>query len=246
MRFLILGYGKMGELVAKVATARGHEYLVIDPKNPKAVSKVLNETSRKNADVAIDFSTPEAAVKNIETAATLKLPIVVGTTGWSQSFAKIEKTVKSKGSALLYGANFSIGMNLTFQLAEIAAKKFSRFPEYDVGGFEIHHRQKHDIPSGTALRLSELVLKSSKTKRKAQTQLREKLGENESHFSGLRVGYDPGMHMLVFDSPVDSVELIHRTRSREEFAMGAVRAAEWLKGKKGVFRFEEHFEEFQS
>lgn len=245
MRLLLLGYGRMGELVAEVAKERGHEYMIVDPKNPKAVAQKLTESSRKNADVAIDFSTPEAAVKNIEQAAALKLPIVVGTTGWSESLPKVEKVVKSKGAALMFGANFSIGMNLTFQLAGIAAEKFSKFPEYDVGGFEIHHRQKHDIPSGTALRMAEIVTKNSKKRKKVQTRLEGKLGASETHFSGLRVGYDPGMHMLVFDSPVDSVELIHRTRSRKEFAYGAVRAAEWLKGKKGIFRFEENFEEFK-
>lgn len=246
MKLLLIGYGKMGAWVKEVATERGHECVIIDPKHSQAHFKQLNEKSRKGMEVAIDFSSPDAAASNIETAAQLNLPIVVGTTGWAKSFPKIEKLVQSKGASLLYGANFSIGMNLTFQLAAIAAKKFSQFPEYDVGGFEIHHRQKQDIPSGTALRLSEVVTSQLKSKRKVQTQLTGKLGGQDIHFSGLRVGYDPGMHLLVFDSEVDSIEIIHRTRSRKEFAIGAVRAAEWLKGKKGIFRFEDRFEEFQS
>lgn len=173
------------------------------------------------ADICIDFTHPDAAVESIHRLAKENKSIVMGTTGWYDRLPEVEAIVKKYQIGLLYSANFSLGVNLFLQVVEEAAKKFLSF-DYNVAGIESHHHQKIDAPSGTALAIEKRVGVPVK-------------------FASVRCGSIPGKHELIFDSPVDQITLIHEARSREGFALGAVQAAEWLKGKTGLYTMEDMF-----
>lgn len=210
MKIGLIGYGKMGKKVEELATKRGH-----------TISSILTSkrTPSPKADILIDFSTPDAVIDNIRLAAHLKTPIVVGTTGWYDKLKTAETLVKEANTALLYAANFSIGVHLFLRLAKEAARLYK---DYDIAGVETHHKEKKDAPSGTALAI-------------------EKATGRSVPFSSIRVGSVPGTHTLIFDSPIDQVTLTHEARGRDGFANGAVIAAEWLVGKKGIFTIEDLF-----
>lgn len=234
MKIGIIGYGKMGKLVESIALQSGHTIeAIIDPKrNHQSISK----NSLKNVDVCIDFSHPHAALENIDKITALHIPLVMGTTGWYEHLESIKALIKSRRATLLYSPNFSIGVNLFLKIIEEATVMIDRFDEYDIGGCEIHHRQKADSPSGTSTAIVDVLLNNSKRKTTVQYNSFDHAPKsNELHFSSLRTGFNPGMHSVTFDSPVDTITLTHQARSREGFAKGAVHAAEWLKGKIGFF-----------
>lgn len=237
MRIALVGHGKMGKMVEQAALQRGHEVVsIIDPNGPQAGFREITAGSVKNADVCIDFSSPESALENIKKLCSLHKNIVVGTTGWYAGLDAAKKLVKDGGNGLIYASNFSIGMNILFRLADDAGKIFDKFPEYDVGGVEYHHNQKADSPSGTAKSLAEILLKRVKRKKAIEYGMAKgKIAQDAIHFPSLRTGFIPGTHKIIFDSSADTVELSHTARSREGFAVGAVVAAEWLKGKKGFY-----------
>lgn len=221
MRIALIGYGKMGHLVRTLAEGRGHEVpVVIGEEHENMAAELFPETLRM-ADVAIDFSSADAVPRNVEACMLAGIPLVEGTTGWSGQAAEIEKLVADADGAFLFGANFSIGVNLFYKVAEYAAELFAKFPEYEAFIEEQHHSRKKDSPSGTALKLKDVIEKHV----------------NVGDIAATRAGSIPGTHRLGFDSAADQILLEHTARSREGFALGAIKAAEWIVGKKGFYEF---------
>jgi 4-hydroxy-tetrahydrodipicolinate reductase len=248
MKIALIGYGKMGKMIEQIACAKGHTITAIIDANVKETScpaplyKTIEEANLEDADAAIEFSVPEAAADNIIALAQKKLPVVTGTTGWHDRMDEVTRAVEKAESSLLWAANFSIGVNLFYRTAWFAAELFNKFPEYDTGGFEAHHNKKLDSPSGTAKTLAEGTLSRIDRKKKIVWEtMNRKPEEDELHFPSLRLGSVPGQHSLFFDSTADTIEITHTARSREGFASGAVRAAEWLAAEKrrGVFTIDD-------
>jgi 4-hydroxy-tetrahydrodipicolinate reductase len=258
MNIILSGYGKMGRLIEQQAAERGAKIAaVIDPLIGKTESNlgtaVFNsiesfENQRgggQDSFVAIDFTRPDAAERNIIGFAERKIPLVIGTTGWYGKLDEITALIKRTGSSLLWSSNFSIGVHLFYRIAAYCAALIEPHAEYDVAGFEAHHNQKADSPSGTAQRIAEQALKNMKRK---TAVIWDKLDRppkpEEIHFASLRAGSIPGVHALIFDGPADSIEIKHTARSREGLVSGAIYAAEWLykitqTGKRGVFTMED-------
>lgn len=244
MKIALAGYGKMGREVEIIARNRGHEITGI--YDEYSGFKLLSPEALKKhpADVIIDFTQPDAVMTNVRVAAKSAIPIVVGTTGWDKEREKVTKMVEEGRIACVSASNFSIGVNLFFKIVHEASRLLNT-ADYDVYITEAHHRMKKDFPSGTALRISEEILSAFTTKTWVQSVLKQ--GETPSReallISSIRSGSITGEHTVGFESDEDSIELSHSARSRRGFAHGAVRAAEWIVGKKGMFRFEEHLEE---
>ena len=248
MKIAIIGYGKMGKIIEQIARSQGHEITaIVDPFAEDAppgiqISKTIAQADLDSTDAAIEFSSPDAAVANIIALVEKKIPIVTGTTGWYERMDEVRKAVERADSALLWSSNFSIGVNLFYRIAWYAAEQINKFPEYDVGGFEVHHNKKLDSPSGTAKILAEGVLSKIERKKKIVWEtMNRKPQDDELHFPSLRMGSVPGTHSLFFDSPADTIEITHTARSREGFASGAVQAAKWLASEKrrGIFTIDE-------
>jgi len=224
MKIALLGYGKMGKVIERIALERGH----------KIVLKKDHDSSfegLENADVAIDFSVPDSAVENISECFNKDIPVISGTTGWLADYPKIVELCNAKNGSFIYGSNFSLGVNVFFELNEYLAKMMANLKQYKVSMEEIHHTQKLDAPSGTAITLAEGVIKHTDY---ANWTLETPIS-NEIHIEAKRIENIPGTHSIFYDSEVDQIEIKHTAHSREGFALGAVIAAEWLVGKKGVF-----------
>ena len=225
MNILVLGRGKTGSLVAEVARERGHHVRVVGAaENPQ--SAALTPDKLAAVDVVIDFTTPASVLHNIEACIAAGKTVVVGATGWYGELPRIRELVQQNGGSLLYASNFSIGVNLFFDVARSAAAALQH--EYFGQIFERHHAQKKDAPSGTAVSLQRIVRDTAGT---------------ELEITSFREGDVVGMHELVLDSPSDTIYLCHDAKSRRGFAEGAVRAAEWLVGKKGFFEFKDVWRE---
>ena len=224
MKIALLGYGKMGKVIERIALERGH----------KIVLKKDHDSSfegLENADVAIDFSVPDSAVENISACLNKGIPVISGTTGWLTDYPKMVELCNAKNGSFIYGSNFSLGVNVFFELNEYLAKMMANLKQYKVSMEEIHHTQKLDAPSGTAITLAEGVIKHTDY---ANWTLETPIS-NEIHIEAKRIENIPGTHSIFYDSEVDQIEIKHTAHSREGFALGAVIAAEWLVGKKGVF-----------
>ncbi|MGI8813155.1 MAG: 4-hydroxy-tetrahydrodipicolinate reductase [Pyrinomonadaceae bacterium] len=228
MKISLIGYGTMGKMIEKLAGEKGHSIIaVID--GPNAASSV-DELAKRfgGGDVAIDFTGASAVPRNVEASMIAGVPIVEGTTGWNDHLESVKTLVRDGDGAMVYGANFSIGVNLFYRIADHAAELFAKFPDYEVFIEEQHHSRKRDTPSGTALKLKAFV---------------------EEHFSGgvsvssTRAGNIPGTHHVGFDGLSDQILLEHTARSREGFAAGAITAGEWIIGKKGFYEFGEVMDE---
>lgn len=239
-RICLIGYGKMGQMIAGMAAENGCEVVsAIDPHHGDCGKEISLECI-KDAEVCIDFSHPSVVLQNIRQVVSLGKSLVVGTTGWNAHLEEVHQWVDKNHTGLVYGANFSIGMNLFSRLVTEAAKLFDRFDNYDVYGLEMHHNQKADSPSGTALELSRLLLENISRKSNALYEpAYRRIEPYELHFASLRAGSIPGTHQVGFDSDADTIELIHRVRSRSGFAIGALQAAKWLKDRKGCYSFSE-------
>ena len=233
MRIALIGYGKMGHEIEAAALEQGETIVAtFDVGNPVDVA------SLSEADVCIEFSTPQTVLQNIRVAIQAKKDIVVGTTGWYGQLPEIAALVKDSG--LLYSPNFSIGVNMMFRLAATAAEMMNNVSAYDPFIHEWHHRQKADSPSGTALKLAEILLSKVERKKTLVTaRVDGKIDPGALHVSSTRVGTMPGTHIVGFESDADSLEIKHVAKSRRGFALGAVRAAQWLKGKKGVYTMDD-------
>ena len=245
MKIALIGYGKMGREVEQVVRKSGHAIAArIDPVSDLADTAEISFQTIGSADLCIEFTHPEAAYSNIEKVIQLHKPLVVGTTGWYQHLAAVEKLVLQENTGLVYAPNFSLGVNLFYRVAATAARLFHRFEEYDVCGAEAHHRLKVDSPSGTARKLSEIVLEQfPRKKRVVIDSLNREIQPEEFHLVSLRAGHFPGTHSLAFDSAADTIELTHTARSRAGFASGALLAAEWIVGRQGVYTFEQVLED---
>lgn len=224
MKIALLGYGKMGQVIERIALERGHEIVLKKDEN-----NTFDGLS--NADVAIDFSIPKAAVENISTCFHNNVPVISGTTGWLEHYDEMIALCTEKKGAFISSSNFSLGVNLFFELNETLAKIMAKFDSYKVSMEEIHHTQKLDAPSGTAISLAQGVIQNSNYKEWTI----EEAKDNQIHIEALRTGTVPGTHTVTYNSPIDSIEIKHTAHNREGFALGAVIAAEWIVGKQGVF-----------
>ena len=228
MKIAIIGYGKMGKEVQAIAVDRNHE-IVLKANNAEGIeSEILTA-----ADVAIEFTSPDNAVDNINRCFDVNLPIVVGTTGWMGDLERVKTACIDQGQALLYASNFSIGVNILFEVNEKLAQLMNTQPSYDVAMAEIHHTEKMDTPSGTAISLANAI--THNMDRKSGWTLEEDAKEHEIKIKASREADVPGTHTVLYSSEIDELELKHTARGRKGFAMGAVLAAEWLQGRTGVF-----------
>jgi 4-hydroxy-tetrahydrodipicolinate reductase len=225
MKIALLGYGKMGKVIERIALERGHEIVL-------KKDEFNTYDGLSSADVAIDFSVPTAAVSNISSCFNNNVPVVSGTTGWLEHFDEMIALCNEKQGGFISSSNFSLGVNIFFELNEYLAKIMSQFDSYKVSMEEIHHTQKLDAPSGTAISLAKGVIENSNY---ANWTLDEAKNNNEIHIEAKRIGDVPGTHTVTYDSIVDSIELKHTAHNREGFALGAVIAAEWLAGKTGIY-----------
>lgn len=224
MKIALLGYGKMGKEIERIALERGHEIVLRKTED--------NDFSGlENADVAIDFSIPAAAVENISTCFNHNVPVISGTTGWLENYGQMVELCKEKNGAFLYGSNFSVGVNLFFELNSYLARLMSRVNEYHVSMEEIHHTQKLDAPSGTAISLAEGIFKETDYKEWTM----DEAAQHQIHIEAKRIADVPGTHSVYYRSSVDEIEIKHTAFSRQGFALGAVVAAEWIQNKKGIF-----------
>lgn len=224
MKIALIGYGKMGKLLHSLAETKGHSIIaIVDSKQP--LSSRSSQEAIQQADVCIDFSTPESVLENVKFLSARKKNIVMGTTGWSKDLPKVQEMIAKSSTGFLHAPNFSIGVVLFLQILEKAAHLISPFQDYDIAGLEIHHKQKLDSPSGTAKAIT--------------SKLEPILANKPLTFSSARVGNTPGTHSVIFDSPVDTITLTHAARNREGFVHGAITAAEWLQGKQGMFTLDD-------
>ena len=225
MKLALIGYGKMGRMVEELALARGHQIVFKIDIEGNEQGQALTAANFQGVDVAIDFSIPDAVVRNIDRISSMGVSMVVGTTGWWNDLDSARKIVDQRGVGFVYGSNFSIGVNVFFQLMEAAATIFQQYPQYDPWIYEIHHRAKVDAPSGTALKLKQILEKA--------------YGNRALSIASNRAGSIPGEHTLGFDSESDTLTFTHTARSRLGFASGALHAAEWIRGRKGFYEFGE-------
>ena len=233
MKIALIGYGKMGHIIERIALERGHEIVSkIDVNNQEE----FNSEAFTSADVAIEFTIPTKAIENYRKAWAAGVPIVSGTTGWNAILPELKKEIAENGYTLFWASNFSLGVNLFFELNKRLAAMMNRYANYDVTMTEIHHTEKKDAPSGTAITLAEGILKN--IERKSEWVLNNaqcKMQNAQLGIEALREGKVPGTHIITYDSEVDSITIKHEAKSREGFALGAVVAAEFLVGKPAGF-----------
>ncbi len=229
MKIALLGYGKMGKEIEFIALQRGHTIVLkVDETN----ALTFTNEELKKADVAIEFSTPHTVISNVKKCFESQVPIVVGTTGWYDNFNEIETECNQKNGSLFYATNFSLGVNLFFKVNSYLAELMNKYDSYNVEMEEIHHIHKLDKPSGTAITLANQVLK--KIERKTKWSITDK-NSDTLFIKDVREGEVPGTHIVKYTSEVDDIEIMHKAHSRKGFALGAVIAAEFIKGKKGIF-----------
>lgn len=231
MNILLVGYGKMGKTIETIALGRGHHIAGrIDVDNQ-------NDFDRVKADVAIEFSHPDAAFSNVKKCIERNIPVVCGTTGWLSKKTEIEQLTTQKNGAFFYASNYSLGVNLFFKLNEMLSKMMASFPSYDVSMEEIHHTEKKDAPSGTAITLAEGVMKHISAKKQWVND--DTKQEQELYIKSVREGKVPGTHTVRYSSAMDEIEIKHTAHTREAFALGAVLVAEWIKDKKGILTMDD-------
>jgi len=229
MNIALIGYGKMGKEIESIALKRNHKIVLkVDVNNANSVTA----EDFKKADVAIEFTTPHTVIGNIKKCFDAGLPVVVGTTGWYDQFPEIKLLCNEKNGALFHATNFSVGVNLFFKVNKYLAELMNKYEDYDVSMEEIHHIHKLDKPSGTAITLATQIL--DKIERKSKWSIDEN-GKDILHIKDVREGEVPGTHIIKYSSEVDDIEIMHKAHNRKGFALGAVTAAEFLNGKKGVF-----------
>lgn len=229
MKIALFGYGKMGKEIETIALKRNHEIaLIVDNTNADLVTK----NDLKKVDVAIEFTTPSSAVANIKTCINSQLPVVVGTTGWYENFEEVKSLIHKKEGSLFHASNFSLGVNLFFKVNTYLAELMNNYDAYDVSMEEIHHIHKLDKPSGTAITLANQIIDKLNRKDKWSLQDQKK---DTLFIKDVREGEVPGTHIIKYHSAIDDIEIMHKAHNRHGFAMGAVIAAEFLHGKKGIY-----------
>jgi len=224
LKIALLGYGKMGKAIEQIALKKGHEIVL-------KIDKETTGFDIKIADVAIDFSLPTAAFNNIKICLENNVPVISGTTGWLKDYEEAVTLCNQNKGAFIYASNFSLGVNVFFELNEYLAKMMSNLNQYNIGIEEIHHIQKLDAPSGTAISLAEGIIKNT---HKTAWQL-DNAGQNEIPIVAKRIEKVPGTHSITYKSDIDTIDITHTAHNRQGFALGAVVAAEWIVGKEGIF-----------
>jgi 4-hydroxy-tetrahydrodipicolinate reductase len=247
MKIALLGYGKMGKIIEKIAIDRKHEIVLkIDLDNQHE----LTTENLQKADVAIEFSTPATVLGNIDQCFKAGVPIVVGTTGWYDKLEQVKQQSEQNNHALIYATNFSVGVNIFFHVNKILAKLMNGYPYYDVQVEEIHHTQKLDSPSGTAITIAEGIVENLDSKKEWVNVLTpdgdetadENIKTDQLLIESFRIDSVPGTHTVLYDSEVDTIEFKHTAHNRNGFALGAVLAAEWIQGKKGFHSVNDMFD----
>ncbi len=236
MNILILGYGKMGKIISEIAESRGHSIagkINIDNRS------YLNNLDPAAIDVAIEFSQPEAAVENIKWAITNKIPIVSGTTGWLDQKPSLDKMTLVHDVAFFYASNYSIGVNIFFKVNQFLAKLMAEQVDYKVNMEEVHHTEKKDAPSGTAITLAEGILANIPSLKNWKLSENMTEGEQVLPITAKRIDPAPGTHIVRYQSAIDDIEISHTAHSRQGFALGAVLVSEWIKDKKGVLSMDD-------
>ncbi|MFA6945219.1 MAG: 4-hydroxy-tetrahydrodipicolinate reductase [Pedobacter sp.] len=244
MKIAILGYGKMGRIIEKIATERGHKIIL------KVNADNLEDLSVSNlrlADVAIDFSTPDSALSNIDICFEANVPVVIGTTGWYGRLQEVKNKCVEGNNTLIYASNFSVGVNVFFYVNKVLARIMNRYPQYEVQVEEIHHTEKLDSPSGTAMSIAEGILGELDRK---DEWVNELIGSDEAIITkpeqllieSHRIEDVPGTHTVIYSSEVDDIEFKHKAHNRAGFALGAVLAAEWLEDRTGFFNITDMFD----
>lgn len=239
MKIALIGYGKMGKMIERIALERKHEIVLkIDHDN-------LEDLTKENlqlADVAIEFSTPHTVLNNIKHCFDADIPVVVGATGWYEELADVKKECLDRNATLIYASNFSVGVNIFFHINKMLAKVMNGFPNYDVQVEEIHHIQKLDSPSGTAITIAEGIIENIPVKEAWVNVLTTDDNDDDQQIKpqqllieSMRIENVPGTHTVIYDSEVDSIEFKHTAHNRSGFALGVVLAAEWVKDRKGFF-----------
>lgn len=237
MKIGIIGYGRMGKEIEKIALDRGHTVdLIIDVDT----KHLFTSEHLSKLDVAIDFSIPSAAVDNIHTCLEAGLPLVVGTTGWHDKLEDVKKACEDKNGSVLHGSNFSVGVNIFFEINKRLAEIMNKFPDYNVSMEETHHTKKLDAPSGTAISLAEDVI--ANMDRVSKWELDNDKDLDVLNIHAIRKENVPGIHKVTYDCPIDTIEIFHSAKNRKGFALGAVLASEFLVGKKGVYNVKQMFD----
>lgn len=232
MKIALIGYGKMGKAIEEIALERGHQIVAkIDRDND------LSELLQANADVAVEFTRPDAAVNNILFCAQNNIPVVVGTTAWSHDYEKVAAAIEANDAALLTASNFSVGVNIFFEINRQLAKLIQPYSEYTPSIEEIHHLQKLDAPSGTAVTIANDLMQSNTrvSSWKLGEEVHPMVEKDELAITSYRLPDVPGTHVVKYTSEIDTIEIKHEAHNRKGFALGAVLAAEFLSGKKGIF-----------
>lgn len=244
MKIALLGYGKMGQIIERFALERGHEVVL-----KIGIDNLADFTAAnlKKADMAIDFSAPAAAIDNIYKCFEVGVPVVVGTTGWYGKLQEVKNDCLDGNNTLLYGSNFSVGVNLFFHLNKVLAKLMNNYPAYEVQVEEIHHTQKLDAPSGTAMTLAEGIIdelgrKTEWINEVVGTPIPDVITNEQLLIESHRIENVPGTHTVVYSSEVDDIEIKHTAHNRAGFALGAVIAAEWLQDKSGFYNISDIFD----
>ncbi|MEA4937097.1 MAG: 4-hydroxy-tetrahydrodipicolinate reductase [Paludibacter sp.] len=228
MKIALIGYGKMGKTIERIAKERGHEIVsIIDVDNTVDFESV----AFRSADVAIEFTMPKVARENIRRAFASGVPVVCGTTGWVENLQEFKREIQEQGTTLFWSSNFSLGVNVFMEVNKYLARLMNRFPEYDVEMTEVHHTQKLDAPSGTAITLAEGILENLERKTSWSKEVTSK--PEEIAIKSIREGQVPGTHTIIYDCDVDTITITHEAKNREGLALGAVIAAEFTAGKKG-------------
>ncbi|GLR16502.1 4-hydroxy-tetrahydrodipicolinate reductase [Portibacter lacus] len=226
MKLALIGYGKMGKTIHEIAKENGDEIsFIIDKENAEDLKKI----TAGNTDVAIEFSNPESAFSNLSYCINNRIPVVSGTTGWLNKYDEVKQLCEEKVSAFMYASNFSIGVNVFFEVNKFLAEKMKKYNDYKLYMEEIHHTEKLDAPSGTAITLAEGIIEKND-----RFQVVESMD-----IVSKRIGKTPGTHIIKYESEVDSIEIKHEANSRLGFAKGAYEAAKWLKDKKGVYSIQD-------
>jgi 4-hydroxy-tetrahydrodipicolinate reductase len=234
MKIGLVGYGKMGQAIEQVAIERGHEIVL------RITSSNQNEMTAENlqkTDVVIEFTKPESGYENVTTCLSAGVPTVCGTTGWSDNLGKAKLMTVEKNTSFLWASNFSIGVNIFFEINKVLASLMNEQPAYDVMVEEIHHTHKKDSPSGTAITIAEQIL--ANLQRKAHWKEAEKVQPDELQIVAKRIDPCPGTHSVKYSSDIDDIEIIHTAHNRKGFALGAVLAAEFIAGKKGNYTMQD-------
>jgi len=234
LKILLIGYGKMGRAIEQVARERGHRIVACVSDRQGDIGHICHSYQ---PNIAFEFTSPESAPANIRALIEAGIPVVSGSTGWLSEWESIRQLTLEKKGALFYASNFSLGMNLLFHLAEVAGRFMEQHPDYEVSMEEIHHTEKKDMPSGTAITLAERLMRAM---RRIKTwKLNAESTKDSLGISSIRQANVPGTHILTFSSSIDTIQLSHTAHSRMGFASGAIHAGEWLLGKTGVFSMED-------